>query len=111
MSLTKRLYNLKNDKRDAFGPVEMAILREKEMDIMVAIELVKKMNIGVVRSLAGVNSVLLGKSQILMIKIKSLEIPLPVKMLVRNEKSGLQQEENMEAVSPQQGKTFLVLLV
>lgn len=111
MSLTKPLYSLKNDKQAAFGPVKMAILREKEMDIMVAIELVKKMNIGMVATLAGVQTVLLGKSEILMIKIKSLEIPLPVKMLVRNEKSGLQQEENMEAVSPQQGKIFLVLQV
>lgn len=80
------------------------------MDIMVAIQLVKKMNIGMVTSLAGVQRVLLGKSEILVVK-KSLEILLPVKMLVRNEKSGLQQEENMEAVSPQQVKTFLVLLV
>lgn len=110
MSLTKRLYNLKNDKQDAFGPVQKAILREREGDIMVVINLVKKMSIGMILLFEDVNAVQQEKFEILVVK-KSLEILLPVKMLVRNEKSGLQQKENMESVSPQQVKTFLVLLV
>lgn len=74
------------------------------------IETVRKMNIGIVLDLAGVNSVRLEKSEIPMIKTKSLEILPTVKMLVNHEPSGLQWEENMAVVSPQQVKTSLVHL-